>query len=75
MKECDKTGKTVAGESQSGAIVNQPDEEGYTPLHLLAVIAGNRNTFTELIRFITRTEVTREEEVVDQPAAKSNRRV
>lgn len=55
MKECDRTGKTamhycaentVPDVAQlltkaNAELVNQADEEGYTPLHL-AVIAGNR---------------------------------
>ena len=55
VKDCDRTGKTAlhyCAENTSpdvaqlllksdAGLVNQPDEEGYTPLHL-AVIAGNR---------------------------------
>lgn len=62
MKECDRTGKTAlhycAENSTPDAVqvllkadpelIDQPDEEGYTALHL-AVIAGNRTVLRCLV--------------------------
>lgn len=62
VKECDRTGKTAlhyCAENTTPdvaqllvktdpSLVNQPDEEGYTPLHL-AVIAGNRTMLRYLL--------------------------